>query len=74
MVFFTKIKESIMSSMKSNLKEAAGYVEEETGEALHKHKMAQDGRDLRNEGRVEKGEAPKKGVPGHKKHSDQDDE
>jgi len=53
-----------MSSIKSNLKEAAGYVEEETGEALKRDKMAQQGRDLRNEGRVEKGEPPKTTKPG----------
>lgn len=62
-----------MGSVKSNLKEAAGYVEEETGEALDKAKMAQQGRNLRNEGRLEKGELPKKGVPGAgNKHKDDD--
>jgi len=53
-----------MSSLKANVKEAAGYVEEETGEALGKDKMAQKGRNLRNEGRVEKGEWPKTTKPG----------
>jgi hypothetical protein len=53
-----------MGSLKSNLKEAAGYAEEETGEALRKNKIAQKGRDLRNEGRMEKGELPKTGKPG----------
>lgn len=53
-----------MGSLKSNAKDAIGYVEEETGEALNKKKMAQDGRNLRNEGRIEKGELPKTGKPG----------
>ncbi len=53
-----------MGSLKANVKEAAGYVEEETGELLNKDKVAQKGRDLRNEGRVEKGEWPKTTKPG----------
>ncbi len=48
-----------MGTIKGNVKEAAGYIKEETGEKLNNKKMAEKGRDLRNEGRVEKGEAPK---------------
>jgi uncharacterized protein YjbJ (UPF0337 family) len=45
-------------------KEAAGYVKEETGEALKNPKMAQEGRNLRNEGRIEDGKLPKVTIPG----------
>ncbi len=51
-------------SVKGNVKEAAGYIKEETGEKLKNQKMAQEGRDLRNEGRVEDGKAPKLHKPG----------
>jgi uncharacterized protein YjbJ (UPF0337 family) len=54
-----------MHKVKGNIKEAAGFVEEEVGEALRDEKMAQEGRDLRNEGRTEKGKAPKLTRPGH---------
>lgn len=54
-------------SIEGKAKEAAGYVKEE----LHEHgkspeaqKKAQEGRDLRNEGRVEDGKAPKTTTPG----------
>lgn len=53
-----------MSKIKSNIKEAAGYLEEETGEMLKNDTMANKGRDLRNEGRIEKGEPPKLTTPG----------
>ena len=49
---------------KGNLKEAAGYVKEETGEKFKNQKMAQEGRDLRNEGRIEDGKMPKTNKPG----------
>lgn len=51
-------------SVKGSIKEAAGFIKEETGEKLNNDKMAQEGRDLRNEGRIEDGKAPKTTVPG----------
>jgi uncharacterized protein YjbJ (UPF0337 family) len=51
-------------SVKGNIKEAAGYVKEETGEKMKDSKMAQEGRNLRNEGRIEDGKAPKTTKPG----------
>ncbi len=54
-------------SIKGEVKEAAGFVKEE----MHEHgtspdakAKAQEGRDLRNEGRVEDGKAPKTTEPG----------
>ncbi|MGZ3304505.1 MAG: hypothetical protein ACXU8U_01485 [Asticcacaulis sp.] len=46
-------------SVKSSIKETAGSVEEELGEAMGNDKMAGKGRQLRNEGRVGNGKAPK---------------
>ncbi len=49
-------------SVKGNLKEAAGFVKEELnehGDSPEAKRKAQEGRDLRNEGRVEDGKAPK---------------
>jgi len=51
-------------SIKGKAKEAAGFVKEETGEKLKDEKMADEGRELRNEGRVEDGKAPKTTKPG----------
>ena len=51
-------------SAKGSIKEAAGYVKEETGEKLKNDKMAQEGRNLRNEGRIEDGKMPKLTKPG----------
>jgi uncharacterized protein YjbJ (UPF0337 family) len=51
-------------SVKGEIKEGAGFVKEETGEMLKNKKMAQEGRNLRNEGRVEDGKAPKTTPPG----------
>lgn len=51
-------------SIKGKAKEAAGFVKEETGEKLKDEKMADEGRKLRNEGRVEDGKAPKTTKPG----------
>lgn len=48
----------------ANSKVAAGYLQEETGELLGNDEMAQKGRDLRNEGRVENGIPPKTTKPG----------
>jgi len=54
-------------SITGHMKEAAGYIEEETGETLKKRKMANKGRKLRNEGRIEDHKAPKLTPPGYGK-------
>ena len=46
-------------SVNGNAKEFAGFVKEEAGEALNKPNMAKEGRDLRNEGRIQDGQLPK---------------
>jgi uncharacterized protein YjbJ (UPF0337 family) len=49
-------------SIEGKAKEAAGYVKEELnehGKTPEERNKAQEGRDLRNEGRVEDGKAPK---------------
>jgi len=54
-------------SVKGKIKEAAGFVEEELyehGKTAESQKKAQEGRDLRNEGRIEDGKAPKVTKPG----------
>jgi hypothetical protein len=54
-------------SIEGKAKEAAGYVKEEAfehGKSADSQKKAQEGRDLRNEGRVEDGKAPKTSEPG----------
>ncbi len=51
-------------SIKGKAKEAAGFVKEETGEKLKDDKMANEGRELRNEGRASDGKAPKTTKPG----------
>ena len=51
-------------SIAGKTKEAAGFIKEETGEKLKDNKMAQEGRDLRNKGRIEDGKAPKLTKPG----------
>lgn len=51
-------------SISGKSKEAAGFIKEETGEKLKNEKMAQEGRNLRNEGRIEEGKAPKLTKPG----------
>jgi uncharacterized protein YjbJ (UPF0337 family) len=57
-------------SIKGQIKEAAGFVQEETGEKLGDKAMANKGRDLRNEGRVEDLKAPKLTPVGEtKKHN-----
>jgi uncharacterized protein YjbJ (UPF0337 family) len=50
--------------MKGRIKETAGFIKEETGEKLKNKKMAQEGRALRNEGRMEDGKSPKLTEPG----------
>jgi len=51
-------------TIKGKGKETAGFIEEETGEMLNNKKMAEKGRALRNEGRLENGKAPKLTPPG----------
>ncbi|MGX5713292.1 hypothetical protein ACWKWJ_11375 [Sphingopyxis terrae subsp. ummariensis] len=54
-------------SIEGKVKEAAGYVKEElheNGDSPEARRKAQEGRDLRNEGRIEDGKAPKLGTPG----------
>jgi hypothetical protein len=54
-------------SVKGEIKEAAGFVKEEAFEhskTAAGQKKAQEGRDLRNEGRVEDGKTPKTSAPG----------
>ncbi len=56
-------------SMKGQIKEAAGYVKEEAfedGKSAKSQQKAQEGRNLRNEGRIEDGKAPKSDKPGAK--------
>jgi len=54
-------------SIKGQAKEAAGFVKEEMNEhskTLEGQRKAAEGRELRNEGRVEDGKAPKTAKPG----------
>ena len=54
-------------SVKGHVKEAAGFVKEEMnehGKTAESQAKAQEGRNLRNEGRIEDGKAPKTGTPG----------
>jgi len=54
-------------SVEGKAKEAAGYVKEELyehGKSPGSQKKAQEGRDLRNEGRVEDGKPPTTTKPG----------
>lgn len=54
-------------SIEGKAKEAAGFVKEELnehGNSPESQKKAQEGRDLRNEGRIEDGKAPKDTKPG----------
>jgi hypothetical protein len=54
-------------SVKGQAKEAAGYVKEEAyehGKSPESKVKAQEGRNLRNEGRIEDGKAPKINKPG----------
>jgi len=57
-------------STKGQLKEAAGYIKEEAfehGKSPASQKKAQEGRNLRNEGRIEDGKPPKESKPGSEK-------
>ena len=54
-------------SIKGHAKEAAGYVKEEMhehGKSPESQRKAEEGRALRNEGRIEDGKAPKTTAPG----------
>lgn len=54
-------------SIDGKVKEAAGFVKEEAfehGKSRKSEKKAQEGRNLRNQGRVEDGKAPKTTKPG----------
>ena len=54
-------------SVKGKIKEAAGFANEEAyehGKSPESQTKAQEGRNLRNEGRVEDGKAPKTTKPG----------
>ena len=54
-------------SIEGKAKEAAGYLKEEAyehGKSPESKAKAQEGRDLRNEGRAEDGKAPKTTTPG----------
>lgn len=54
-------------SIKGNAKELAGFIKEEANEhgtTPESKTKAQEGRDLRNEGRIEDGKAPKTTTPG----------
>jgi hypothetical protein len=54
-------------SVKGELKEGTGFIKEEMnehGKSPESKAKAQQGRDLRNEGRIEDGKAPKTTKPG----------
>ncbi|MDV3456849.1 hypothetical protein RZN05_07635 [Sphingomonas sp. HF-S4] len=54
-------------SIEGKIKEAAGFVKEEAfehGKSPESQQKAQEGRDLRNEGRIEDGKPPKTTTPG----------
>jgi hypothetical protein len=60
-------REETNMSVKGEIKEAAGFVKEELnehGKSPESEQKAQEGRDLRNEGRIEDGKAPKTTKPG----------
>jgi hypothetical protein len=57
----------IEMSIKGEIKEGAGFIKEEMnehGKSPESQRKAQEGRDLRNEGRVEDGKGPKTTKPG----------
>ena len=60
-------KPEVTMSVEGKVKEGAGFVKEELyehGKDPESKKKAQEGRDLRNEGRIEDGKAPKTTPPG----------
>lgn len=57
----------IRMSVKGHIKEVAGIAKEEAfehGKSAESQRKAQEGRNLRNEGRIEDGKAPKTSRPG----------
>ena len=61
------VRKETKMSVKGEIKEGAGFVKEEMnehGKSPDSQRKAQEGRDLRNEGRVEDGKAPKTTKPG----------
>lgn len=62
--------QEVQMSIEGKIKEGAGYVKEELYEkddSPESKEKAQEGRDLRNEGRIEDGKPPKTGEPGTEK-------
>jgi hypothetical protein len=54
-------------TIKGQIKEATGFAKEEAfehGKSVKSQMKAQEGRDLRNEGRIEDGKEPKTSKPG----------
>lgn len=45
--------------MSGKMKEGAGFLQEEFGEMIDDKRMANKGRNLRNEGKIEQGKRPK---------------
>jgi hypothetical protein len=63
----TILTEESFMTVKGKVEEAAGFVKEEAfehGKSASSQEKAQEGRDLRNEGRVEDGKDPKTTKPG----------
>ncbi len=63
---YTAIRRIIMS-IEGKIKEAAGFVKEEAfehGKSPESKQRAEEGRELRNEGRIEDGKVPKTTEPG----------
>ncbi|MEJ0009660.1 MAG: hypothetical protein WDN72_03510 [Alphaproteobacteria bacterium] len=66
-------------SVKGQVKEAAGFVKEEAyehGKTAKSQEKAEEGRELRNEGRIEDGKFPKMTKPGtgHPENKEEEDE
>jgi hypothetical protein len=65
-----------MNKVAGSIKEAAGFIKEEMyehGDSVKDKVKAQEGRDLRNEGRAEQGKAPKVTTPGTGAEEDEDE-
>jgi hypothetical protein len=59
----------VFMSVKGQVKEAAGFIKEEAyeyGKSASSQQKTQEGRNLRNEGRIEDGKSPKTSKPGTK--------
>ena len=66
-IIVIQCREEYRHERQGELKEGAGFVKEELnehGKSPESQRKAQEGRDLRNEGRVEDGKAPKTTKPG----------